>query len=161
MSDPPVIFLDNDGVLNKLDHVEEVLDHAKDRSHAGVLATAKLCLQKEFVDRLQRIVNTTGAEVVVVSSWRRAFSLEELREIYIACGFTGVVRDKVSHWWSDERDLRAAEWIDTHPGVTRWVVLDDTRDGWKHHDLFKDVLVAPKDGLTDADVDLAIRYLSE
>lgn len=117
MRHPPVIFLDVDGVLNRSGH-----------SGHG--------LEEEKLRLLKDIVDSTGAVVVVSSSWRkdvrsssRLFTALAARGIpwagqtpsLDAMGEGGLVQ-------AASRGVEIKEWLAHNPQVKRYVILDDDPD---------------------------------
>lgn len=148
-----VLFLDFDGVLNFIDM------HSQPHS-----------LDRGCVAHLNRIVEQGRADVVISSSHRLRYSIEELAERLGECGFVGHVVGKterdVRPFWRErgleldrmERGHQIAEYILRHPRIEAAVILDDDRDMW----LLGPLLVHTSDrtGLTDADVDRALTILN-
>jgi hypothetical protein len=108
-----IIFLDVDGVLN---------------TRLGSLDADKL-------DILQSVVQATGAAVVISSTWRhhehqmvRLRPELERRGIRIA-GQTPISasRDPSERFWvASTRGAEIESWLTDHPGVSRFVILDDS-----------------------------------
>lgn len=141
-----IIFLDFDGVLNA-DTAEA--DESEELWTASWLDTA-------MVGRLARLVESTGALIVISSSWRQRRSQAELRAILAAHGYVGDIFDVTPRHLrppEGERFVRAGEiaaWLAAHPEVESFVILDDDEEfgplAAKH------VRVDAHVGLTDADV---------
>lgn len=118
-----VLFLDIDGVLNSE-------DWALAKYKAGVTGA----LQKEFdtdaVKRLNTIVEKTGAKIVISSSWRIAHSLEYIFNMMKKFGFVGEVIDRTPsvRGFKYARGFQIQEWLDEHPEVTHFAILDDDSD---------------------------------
>lgn len=119
-----VVFLDFDGVLNReTDAIDEEAE----------LWTAAW-LESDLVERLARLVASTGAKVVVSSSWRQRRSLAELADMLAERGYPGGVHDvtaRLPRSDEGEQHVRAAEiaaWLTAHPEVASWIILDDERD---------------------------------
>jgi hypothetical protein len=114
-------------------------------------------LDEELVARLSRLVGSTGAKVVVSSSWRQRRTLDELRQIFAERGYVGELLDVTPRHArpldGDERPVRRAEiaeWLERHPEVGSYVILDDNHDFGalaRRH-----VATDSKVGLTDDDV---------
>jgi hypothetical protein len=106
-----VIFLDIDGVVAP----------TTERDRYGDLDSACIAVLNEIVER-------SGAEVVVSSSWRFGKSVGVLHKMLAAHGFVGRVVDKTP---TDVRGLTRGEeiaaWLASHP-VEGFVILDDHRD---------------------------------
>jgi hypothetical protein len=80
----PVVFLDIDGVLNSKQW------YAHDAaSHEGISSTERKLwehsIDPDCVQRLNRILQQTGAVVIVSSSWRKKHALSEIVSILGAC----------------------------------------------------------------------------
>ena len=127
-----IIFLDIDGVLNT------VVSRASKR-HWG------LC--RDAVERLNRLVAQSGAEVVLSSAWRSTLTTERMQEILDEAGFRGRLIDRTprrtEHDPAVYRRLRGfdahdnrnwprgyeiQQWLDAQPDVTGIVILDDRGD---------------------------------
>ena len=111
-----VLFLDVDGVLNQCGHFQDVL-------------TSKAQL-------LRRIVVETSCSIVVSSTWRRNADTRKLLVQLL------MENDVSIHDWTPqldkitdhglhsipERGHEIQAWLDSHPEVTRFVILDDAAD---------------------------------
>lgn len=76
-----IIFLDIDGVLN----------NRKSLMRQAELKTLWL-MDEDCVDRLNRIVDLTSAEIVISSSWRHGLQLTEIQEVLAKHGFRFTAR---------------------------------------------------------------------
>lgn len=128
-----VIFLDFDGVVVCLPtHYEDLeLGAGPKRAHA---------LNRACVARLNRIIRLTDAKVVVSSTWRRLQPIEYLRGYLRRAGFDGDVIDTTpileARQTKDDalivraipRGFEVALWLQWHPEVSSYVVLDDDDD---------------------------------
>lgn len=124
----PILFIDFDGVLNR----------------------GSGRFEPDFVDRLNRITDQTGASLVIHSSWRWARTVTQLTYILREAGVTGLILDKcpcpifhvedrsgfqveISDWdnfkgtiaTDDERAIAIQRWLDENPTVTNFAILDD------------------------------------
>lgn len=155
-----VIFLDIDGVLNQ--------------DNGG------LKIEEQFVKRLARIVEATDAEIILLSSWRGAFTrcidpkndyenkdvelLISTLEKYLLC-IAGTTPDLASGPYA--RPLEIRTWLQEQAELERFVILDD-ETFWSWNWL-SDYLVCTTHvsddgksecGLTDEDVEKAINILN-
>lgn len=155
-----VCFLDFDGVLNDAEFLQTSKDH--EDTEAGELNPVA-------VARLNRIVTATDAAIVVSSSWRYGRTVEHLRGMLESRGFLGRVIDKTADWskFTDgnvyaakERGDEIRSWLDEHPEVDTFVVLDDDSDMSAVRDRHIKTSFHGG-GLLDEHVDMAIRMLSE
>jgi hypothetical protein len=141
-----IIFLDFDGVLNsRRFFATRPPDGADDEA-----------LDPTAVARVNRIVERTGARVVVSSSWRLSDPVERIVAILRQHGFAGeVVGTTPVLAGSRGREIRA--WLRASRGITSYVILDDATD---MDGLGRHVLTRAEDGLLDEHVELACRLLS-
>ena len=118
MSINKVIFLDVDGVLN--DRFTE------DRSPDGFIG-----LNHTMVDHLKAIVDQTGASVVLTSTWKEEWDVdpnnrskdgEYLHDTLLRHGIKIV--DKTVDNTAD-RGHGIVRYLEAHPKIEKWVVLDD------------------------------------
>ena len=157
------IFLDVDGVLN--------CSTSKSYCHDDICGIIT-GIDSDKVKRLAKIVEKTGAEIVLSSDWKDGWSKYYTsskpshakyldNHLYKKGKLT--IKDKTPNtskgsWYRGEEILT---YLRSHPDITDYVILDDT--------FFEDfsikeieehlVLTGYKVGLTDADVEKAIRIL--
>jgi hypothetical protein len=139
------------------------------------------------VARVQRICDETGAAIVIVSGRRSWATAEEIASWLRSAGLTAPVLGAVGGIKFSGADLRQTalrEWLDEHPEVTRWCVVDDLVSAWEstrnveRRELFRGRMtmvhtterfvapwlvgrcVHPRDGITDADADAAVAILT-
>lgn len=99
-----VIFLDIDGVLN---HQDWYVRRQEEVKQDDIVAQYPFYeFDPESVKQLNRIINETGAKVVVSSTWRIGRSVEQLQGILNRVGFTGEVIDRTPsfHAKGDDND---------------------------------------------------------
>lgn len=143
-----VIFLDIDGVLN----------YRGCKDHIGGCRG----IERSCVEKLNRLVEETGAICVLSSTWRTIYPLKEMRQFLRDRGFAGKLVDQTPNFnRSGVRGLEIDAWLkNTNRGesIESFVILDDNSDmfPWRHR------LVQTDDelGLTDVDVDRAIDMLN-
>jgi hypothetical protein len=132
-----VIFLDIDGVLNC----------------AKTSNPRKLpyIVDKKLLARLKRLLERTGAKVVLSSTWRYdpagIFSAK-----HWGIPFIDVIPDRPKRPRRDE----ILEWLSKHPRVKRYAVIDDEDDELDDLPLFQP---SASTGLTRAIVAGAAKYL--
>lgn len=147
MDDLKIIFLDVDGVLNS--------NITRRRTTDGFIFVSG-----RHIKNLKRIIDATGAKVVLSSSWRmgrddpsRNGDFLELRD-ELQCydisfyGFTPELRS------CD----RGAEIMEEHPDVTDYAVIDDSTQISPHEDHW--VRTSLSLGLCEEDVPKAIAILT-
>lgn len=117
-----IIFLDVDGVLNSAAFAQRVFENE------GIRIFNEDMLDKCAITYLKQIVEATGAEIVLSSSWRKIPRLKkklsrQLSEyglsIYSDTPYVGKERgDDISQWFADHDDVV----------VESYVILDDDAD---------------------------------
>lgn len=114
-----VIFLDIDGVLNI---------YCPGRDEYGCL------FHEHFVDNLRWIIEQTKAKIVVSSSWRLSGKTSIL-EMWKYRNLPGEVIDITPNLTygsgknsSTPRGKEIQHWLNEHPEVTNYVILDDDSD---------------------------------
>ena len=124
-------------------------------------------LSPKCVTALQRILDTTGAKVVVSSTWRLYHGLDGMRTILAEAGLRAEVVG-VTPYLRGEPNLSApgwsrtvprreeiAAWLAEHPEVTAWCALDDDPEAGPTNLIETDDRI----GLTEANADAAITLL--
>lgn len=159
-----VIYLDFDGVLNRnstpllpVEWCHKMYQH-DGSTHTGI--------DPVLVDRLNAIVDKTGAKVVLTTSWARMYGVVGCRAHLQRVGFRGEVIGQVTyHIGHSHRVASILDDLATR-GCSRYVILNDLDDGTdvehstdpriKHHL----VLTSPRIGLTENDALVAMCVLS-
>jgi hypothetical protein len=145
---PPhrVIFLDFDGVLNNNRSIAEF---------GNCYQFDPLC-----VEALNRILEETGARVVISSSWRCFWSLAENTETLEVNGvLPGRVIDSTPEL-SVDRGYEIDAWLKSSPAeIVSFVILDDQTDMVMHLDRL--VLTTVDEGLTLEHARRAIEILDQ
>ena len=120
-----IIFLDIDGVLNNRKWFSHISNHPQDKT--------KTWLQKQFEPRavslLNDLIEAAGAKIVVSSSWRIGHTKDELQKLLQEAGLKYDLLDytpcKMSNYY---RGNEIQWWLNDHPEVTSFVILDDNSD---------------------------------
>ena len=139
----PVIFLDIDGVLNGHEWI-----HAKEGPR----------IQPGPARLLQILLERTGADVVITSTWRKwvhnkLMTLEGFARVLLASGIEAKVIDVLPPGPPPARARMIHDWLNAHLG-TRYVVLDDLPMPG-----LEQVRTAPDRGLIPANVTRACKIL--
>lgn len=117
-----VIFLDIDGVLNSTRTYLAAGGWPHDLSQENHPKFDWVAIKL-----LQRFCKITGAKVVISSTWRSCFTWERLGE-YFDLPTIGQTEDHLLGRATGGRYTRGnevKEWLDEHPEVTRYAILDD------------------------------------
>lgn len=123
-----VIFLDIDGVLNTGEYIAEI---GKDPEERKVLRATIVNYSKMIDPNASALLNVitekTGAKIVVSSTWRILHPWDDLVWMLRNRGVTGDLLDKTPKRGRD-RGHEIGMWLDKHPEVTHFVILDDDDD---------------------------------
>jgi hypothetical protein len=143
------IFLDVDGVLNTYQSREEL---------------GWKSVSPYLVGNLNEIVRATGAKIVISSTWRLLDNIERLRVILSDAGLENV--DEVvidmtprSSPKGHYRGFQIQDWLDAHPEVTKFVILDDDSD--MEHLIHRLVRCCGECGLSKIKTEWAINLLTK
>lgn len=165
-----VIFLDIDGVLNCGECFKR---HHDEWEAAGRPKVYKIwsMLEASHIEQLNRILKETGAKICISSAWRgdpktpsELYKAGLLPEAEIV-GTTPHLRTPVgmSGWDWKERGKEIQWWLDRHPEVEKYCIIDDDSDMLPHQKLFKTKFTPAGDGvpvgLTPEIADDVIEYL--
>jgi hypothetical protein len=133
---PPVLFLDFDGVLNSDKWFRQTSNAAED-----VECGMERNIDPEAVRNLNRIIESTGCQVVISSTWRRGNTIATLLRLLVKRGldkkhsdrFIGAtpVLDSLHDsglWIAPVRGEEIQAWLDGNPEVERFVIVDDDPD---------------------------------
>lgn len=143
-----VIFLDMDGVLNC--------------STTKKVEGKVWEIDPKIVAKFNKVFDVCkDVEVVLSSSWRYAVKKGyiDINQLMKEVGYTGPDIVEMTPDGEDERGLEIQEWLDCHPEVEKFVILDDNDD--MLHLLPKLIATGFYDfGLKDEHVERIIQALS-
>ena len=143
-----VIFLDFDGVIT---------------------VPPKWYLKANKIKYIKRIVDETGAKIVVSSSWRRENVKETINDMI---GKTKrCPRNRMLYWLIDNlydvthtyKGLRGQEikdWLNEHDDIENYVIIDDDGD-FLNEQLYHFVQTNYEDGITEVEATRAIKVLNK
>lgn len=142
-----VLFLDIDGVVNK---------------HENFNPTAKRTmfpLDSYCAFLVGKIKLDTDCEVVLSSAWRlHKDSRQQVKDRVVAIyDTTPMLRTMYDGDKNVTRGEEIRRWLNTHPEVTRYAILDDDSDFYDTQPLFKTTF---QDGLTDEIAQKVIEHLN-
>ena len=142
-----VIFLDNDGVIcldnNWGGRSKKWSKYLKKNPECMSEADAPVEVRFDNFDGkaisvLNKILEETGAEIVVSSDWKKDATLEELGEYYInhqiikkPIGMTKLIEEVDDapnlyvERYEEERAREIGQYLKDHPEITHWVAVDD------------------------------------
>lgn len=156
-----VIFLDIDGCLNSVQYA--ILRGPIDGTQ-GFSYRTELEIDRDALMRLERAILDTNAYVVISSSWRICYPPQQIGVMFAARGnFNGEMWDDIilgctPRVPSGFRGAEVQEWLDKHPGVDKYVIIDDDSD---FYDYQKPRFVHTNNeyGLTDDHVEDIVQLL--
>lgn len=132
--DPEIVgFLDIDGVLNSDVYCKRLAGIQRkswDEREEEMLDPSKILLLNGLAERAH-------LKWVLSSSWRLVHSLDRMRQLLTMRGFKGELIDKTPDIGvspegvivqSPERGHEIQAWLNAHPGVRQFVILDDSAD---------------------------------
>jgi len=150
-----VIALDIDGVLT-------------------TLGTKWKTFDPDCVKALKRLLDVTGAKIVLSSCWRHGFidwrkdggkivsqkdAMLVMKELFTECGLPAdALIDKTPFCLSEHRGHEITLWLNKHSDVESFVILDDDSDIDPHG--HRHVQTDSEKGMNEADADKAILILT-
>ena len=153
-----IIFLDFDGVLNSASYL---------LANPGGMDK----LDPTAIERLNVIIDRTCAKVVISSTWRLLYPLQDLRARLKAAGFRGEILDCTPQLSADAargqgflftRCEEIQTWLKAHPDpIESFVILDDADlHDTPHSELHARIIKTDfTTGLLDEHIDWAIMLL--
>ena len=149
-----IIFLDFDGVLNTEQYQARLaVDGTPNKDAWGPL------FDPRAVDNLRKIIEATGAAIVISSSWRYIHRLGSLRMMWEIRELPGEILDILpcgATYISRGEDIEC--WLNQH-GQTDYVIIDDLNDFYPTQ-LDRYVETNPIVGITEANATIAIEILN-
>lgn len=126
-----ILFLDIDGILNNKQHFMMLKELPK-VSGADTLNDADLFTMKRDTNKMNFwclkyiLDNVPDLKIVISSSWRNYYSIEQFKELFTIYGLDGErIIDKTPKKFSSERIHEIHMWQDDHKDIKKWVALDD------------------------------------
>jgi hypothetical protein len=153
----PILFLDCDGVLVTQDSILAAHKHVPFSGHDEMHIEQ---IVPECMERLNTILRETSAQVVVSSTWRKLYSVEELQQLFEKCGFQGEVIGRTPSSADGRRGPEIALWLRLHGYDANDCVIIDDEDydmAPLHHRLVKTTF---KEGLQDEHITQALALLT-
>lgn len=131
-----IIFLDINGVL-----LTTKTARIRSKHPYFSRATEKINdFNAEAVTNLLTLLDKTEAKIVLSSSLRRMGTVQKLQQYFNAHGFGQFIIDKIDDAMQGHRGHEIKSWLDKHPHITQFVIIDDLVD--EVAELFPDQLAA-------------------
>ena len=122
-----ILFLDIDGVLNTKNHLRRQIKQGKKASRFDWCPVA--------VAHVNLLTKKLGAQIIVTSTWRYEYSLDELKELFHQNGIhrdhvTGVIPSLIYGERSTTRGEAIQAWIEENESHNELhLILDDNDNG--------------------------------
>ena len=140
-----VIFLDFDGVLITREYHIIGEDGCTPYPH------------EYLINKLHQLIEKTGAQIVVSSSWRLYFTDEELSKIINHPVIGQTIHDYPKY---KSRGEEIAHYLREHRDIDNYVIVDDEDDMLKEQ-AYHFVHCKNHEGLTDEKIEEAIKILED
>lgn len=155
-----ICFLDIDGVLNSEQYYLEKSQHKRwnefeEKYENEHIAFGLANIDPKAVELLNKLTESTGAKIVVSSSWRGDSTLQT---IFTLAGIKEPIYGETPRLYSRYRGQEIQQWLDKHK-CNKYVILDDDRDFFDSQ-LPYFVHTDWKIGLTESDISKAINILN-
>ena len=151
-----IIFLDFDGVMDTA-YYAHILEKEGCSGNDEFVAV----FDPNCVECLKEIIDNTGAEIVVTSSWKSLMTYRDLLNMWEQRGLPGYVIDMTPS--SSECRCRGDEidaWLKECKEDCQYVILDDIDESnFNEHQLPKLIVVNPYHGLDKEAAERAIELL--
>jgi hypothetical protein len=166
-----ILFLDIDGVLNSDAHYERLQTDpekinrlCQEEGHSHIINPYTLmCFDPEAIKRLNRITETTGAEIVFSSNWLLDISLEDMRDLFAVLRVSGDILDKTPRGLqyssrTEEIEAWLSDYKDKHGYTPVFGILEDQHN--LGHLRRYTIYTTYAEGMQDLHADLMIQRLS-
>ena len=124
-----ILFLDIDGVLNHEKHYED-LDYINNRELIISMDRFQRHINKESLKVLNRICNDFSFYIVISSTWRMLYSIDELQEEFNNIGGKFTIIGKTGRCCSGIKGVEINNYLNQNreKDIFNYVILDDDSD---------------------------------
>jgi hypothetical protein len=123
ISSSKLIFLDFDGVVNSVAFIKKLQE-----TNSPLLEDCSKLIDYSAVQVLNKIIERTGAKVVISSTWRLYFKRNKLIDILESYGFKGIVIGVTPDLINKPRGEEIQRWMDNCEYQGKFVIIDDSSD---------------------------------
>ena len=152
-----IIFLDFDGVMDT-----EYDDLVRSKEGMPFSDEYGILFDPNCVQNLKHIIDNTGADIVVTSSWKYMMSYQDFINMWEDRGLPGFVTDVTPT--PSQRCKRGDEidaWIEECRTDCQYVIIDDLgADNFNSHQIPRLLVVNPFWGLDEETAERAIKLLN-
>ena len=97
-------------------------------SSGGILEQIAMEFCPIALSNMEELIRRTpDLKIVISSSWRAARTVEELKELFKSKIISNAIIDKTDSF-SNTRGEEIQKWLNEHPKVTSYVIVDDDRN---------------------------------
>lgn len=170
-----IIFLDIDGVLNSTPFLDKALNNSNDATareqktleilkdidgcHPSFGLRSLRSIDTKPVSFLNMIAKRSGAKFVISSSWRHTYTYKEIGVFLKHHGFMGEVIGSIPNRIDPPKGVTSVKrrheiqaYLDLHPEIVEFVILDDNVDMGHLNDHFI---------MTDINIGLETKHIVE
>ena len=153
-----IAALDIDGVLRHDDFFKRNISEQTADHTDGLFK-----FDEYAMSNLNHIIEETNAKILITSSWRLSWHVDELENLFAYNGFKGEIVDVTpiyleTYTHAIPRGREIADWMEKNP-VDNYCIIDDCNDILEEQEEHF-VWVDDKHGLTEKDAEEAIQILS-
>ena len=116
-----IIFLDFDGVMVTDRYQAQLID-----SNSPLRDDYGAKFDPVCVENLRRIIDSTDADIVVISTWKMEMELDGIQKMWDARQLPGKVIGVTPDIDPIHRGDEVQAWLDANPGAVRYAIIDDT-----------------------------------
>jgi hypothetical protein len=149
-----VLFLDIDGVLNSSKFIHE--NQEKIINMTSLLSRGTAEIDPICLTRIRKVVETTGCQIVISSSWRILHPLDEIKDMLKELGWEAPIIDITPRKRSGIRGDEVKAWLNDHLEVKQFACVDDDSDFHPDQNL---VQTSWENGILDSHVEMLINIL--
>ena len=152
-----IIFLDFDGVMDTAYY-----DHVLSKLRLPGNDTFGTVFDPNCVQNLKEIIDKTGADIVVSSTWKDDMSYKEILDMWNNRGLPGFVTDVTPTTAQHNRGDEIDAWLDECNVECQYVIIDDLdATNFNDHQLPRLLVVNPFNGLDENTAERAIQILNQ
>ena len=151
-----IIFLDFDGVMDT-----EYYDHILSEAVKPISDEYGLLFDPECVKNLKYIIDSTGADIVVSSTWKDFMSYQEILDMWKYRGLPGFVTDVTPSTENHKRGDEIDGWLKECHTECNYVIIDDLDvSNFNEHQIPRLLIVNPFNGLDEYTAKRAVMILN-